>query len=138
MDMAVYSNKKCNCGRSYALLKDIEGRLQEYIVMGTGHLVPVSILNMHSDVFDNVNQFQFYQEKKGEVIFNVVRRTTYTDRDTEYIQRELYNKLGADVNLIIHFVDHIPRTKSGKYRFLIQKLPIEFGDCKYRCINGAV
>jgi phenylacetate-CoA ligase len=30
----------------------------------------------------------------------------------------------------IRFVDHIPRTQSGKYRFLIQKLPIEFGDAE--------
>lgn len=28
----------------------------------------------------------------------------------------------------IRFIDKTPRTARGKYRFLIQKLPIEFGD----------
>jgi len=28
----------------------------------------------------------------------------------------------------IKIVKNIPRTKSGKFRYLIQKLPIEFGD----------
>ena len=128
MDLAVPASGKCECGRDYPLLKKVEGRLQELIVTGTGRLISMTAINMHSDVFDNVKQFQFYQEKKGEVIFNIVRKQSYTDQDTEYIRKELYKKLGDDVNLIIRFVDHIPRTQRGKYRFLIQKLPIEFGD----------
>ena len=128
MDLAVPANGKCECGRDCPLLKKVEGRLQELIVTGTGRLISMTAINMHSDVFDNVKQFQFYQEKKGEVIFNIVRKQSYTDHDTEYIRKELYKKLGDDVNLIIRFVDHIPRTQRGKYRFLIQKLPIEFGD----------
>jgi phenylacetate-CoA ligase len=128
MDLATLANKKCKCGRDYQLLKNVEGRLQEFIVTGTGRLISMTAINMHSNVFDNVKQFQFYQEKKGEVFFNIVKKQTYTHRDTEYIRRELYKKLGDDVNLIIRFVDHIPLTRRGKYRFLIQKLPIGFGD----------
>ena len=128
MDMGVYTSSKCSCGRNYPLLKRVEGRLQELIVTGTGRLVSMTAINMHSDVFDNVKQFQFYQDTKGEVIFNVVKKATYTERDTQYIRSELSKKLGDDMKLQIRFVDQIPRTKSGKYRFLIQKLPIEFGD----------
>lgn len=128
MDLATLSNTRCECGRNYPLLKKVEGRLQELIITGTGRLISMTAINMHSDVFDNVKQFQFYQEKKGEVIFNIVKKDTYTERDTKYIRSELYKKLGEDVNLIIRFVDDISRTPSGKYRFLIQKLPIEFGD----------
>jgi len=128
MDLGVFSSKKCQCGRQYQLLERIEGRLQELIVTRTGRLISMTAINMHSDVFDNIKQFQFYQDKKGEVIFNVVKKNTYTGKDTEYIKRELYKKLGDDMKLEIRFLDHIPRTKSGKYRFLIQKLPIEFGE----------
>ncbi len=128
MDLAVPIDIKCKCGRNYSLLKRVEGRLQELIVTGTGRLISMTAINMHSDVFENVKQFQFYQDKPGEVIFNIVKKETYTEQDTAYIQRELHKKLGKDMNLIIGFVDNIPHTKRGKYRFLIQKLPIEFGD----------
>ncbi len=128
MDLAVRSNSTCECGRSYPLLKRVEGRLQEFIVTGTGRLVSMVAINMHSNIFDNIRQFQFYQDKKGEVVFNIVKKETYTDKDSEYIRKELSKKLGDDVNLGLHFVDNIPRTKSGKYRFLIQKLPVAFGD----------
>lgn len=40
------------------------------------------------------------------------------------IQEAAGNKL--DVKVV--YVDGIPRTKRGKYRFLIQKIPIKFGD----------
>ncbi|MDZ4245764.1 MAG: phenylacetate--CoA ligase family protein, partial [Dehalococcoidia bacterium] len=91
---------------------------------------------MHSNVFDNVEQFQFYQEKKGEVVFNIVRKDSYTERDTEYIRSELLKKLGDDVRLEISFVNHIPRTGRGKYRFLVQKLPVEFGSSAVSSEDG--
>ena len=128
MDLAIPSNAKCECGRNYPLLKSVEGRLQELITTRTGRLISMTAINMHSDVFDNVKQFQFHQDEKEEVTFNIVRGDTYTQRDTEYIRKELQKKLGNDINLVIRFVDHIPRTRSGKHRFLIQKLPINFGD----------
>lgn len=127
-DMGVYADPKCNCGRKYPLLKKVEGRLQEFIITKNNRLISMTAINMHSDVFDNVKQFQFYQDTKEKVVFNIVIKGTYTDRDTNYIQRELYKKLGDDVKLEIRFVEHIPRTKSGKYRFLIQKLPVDFSN----------
>lgn len=128
MDLGIFSTKKCRCGRQYQLLERIEGRLQELIVTKAGRLISMTAINMHSDVFDNIKQFQFYQDKKGEVIFYAVEKNTYTKRDTEYIKGELYKKLGDDIKLEIRFVDHIPRTRSGKYRFLIQELPMEFAE----------
>lgn len=128
-DLAIKANGVCTCNREYPLLKKVEGRwLQEFIITKNNRPISITAINMHSDVFDNVEQFQFYQDRKEEVVFNIVRRGTYTDRDTEYIKRELIKKLGDDINLIIRFVDHIPRTERGKYNFLIQKLPIEFGE----------
>ena len=127
-DLAVVSNEKCKCGRKYRLLQRIEGRLQELIVTKNDRLISMTQINMHSDVFDNVKQFQFYQDTKGELVFNIVKKDSYTDRDTQYIIEELYKKLGEDVDLTIKCVNEIPRTQSGKYRFLIQKLPIEFSD----------
>ena len=127
-DLAVWTNKKCSCGRELPLIKRIEGRSQELVVTKKGNLISMTAINMHSDVFDNVKRFQFVQERKGNVVMNIIKKPSYTDKDTEYILSELYKKMGAGVDLEIVFVDEIPKTKRGKYRFLIQKLPIEFGD----------
>ncbi len=128
MDLGTFSRQKCSCGRNHIIIKKIEGRLQEFIVSSKGRYISMVAINMHSDVFDNVKQFQFYQEKKGEVFFNVVKKDNYTKLDSDKIKKELSKKLGDDVDLKIKFMENIPRTPSGKYRFLIQKLNLKFGD----------
>lgn len=124
MDIGTYSDKKCSCGRNYHLFNSIHGRDQEFIITRTGRYISMVALNMHSDVFDNVRQFQFYQDTAGEVIMYIVKNTQYTEKDTEYIRNELFKKLGYDITLTISFVPEIKQNASGKCRFLVQKLPI--------------
>ena len=83
---------------------------------------------MHTHVFDNVQQLQFYQKIKGEVVLRVVKSETYSEQDTIQINKELSEKLGNDMELSIEFVDKISRTGRGKYKFLIQKLQIDKGN----------
>jgi len=123
-DIGVYTTKKCICNRNYPLFKEIKGRTQDYVITKDDKLVSISTLNTHSDVFDNVEQFQFYQEKKGEVLLYLVKMKTYTKNDTENIKKNLNEKLGEDFKLSIKFVDKIPRTMRGKHNYLIQKIPI--------------
>lgn len=127
-DQSVWAKGDCACRRKYPRLKTVRGRwLQEFIITKNNRPISITAINMHSDVFDNVAQFQFYQDRKEEVVFNIVKKPAYTDHDTEYIRKELGKKLGGDIDLIIRFVDNIPRTERGKYRFLIQKLPVKPG-----------
>ena len=123
MDLGTISDEECKCERKYRLIKHIEGRLQEFVVTKTGRLISMVAINMHSDVFDHVKQFQFYQDTLGEVTLNIVRCVSYSEIETNYIHDELLKKMGDNVNLTLTFVDNIPQTKQGKHRFLIQKLP---------------
>jgi phenylacetate-CoA ligase len=122
MDLGTFSDEECKCGRKYKLIKNIEGRLQEFIVTKTGRLISMTAINMHSDVFDHVKQFQFYQDNPGEVMLNIIKCASYSEIDTKYIHEELLKKMGNDVNLTLKFVDNIPQTRQGKHRFLIQNL----------------
>ncbi|MDD3215237.1 MAG: AMP-binding protein [Methanoculleus sp.] len=125
MDAAVLGNAPCSCGRAYPLLEKVEGRLQEFIVTKDRRLIPMTAVNMHSGVFDNVAQFQFYQKREGEVLLRIVKRPRYTEEDTAWILRELGEKFEGDVDVTIRFVAKIPRTRLGKYQFLIQDLPLD-------------
>jgi len=125
-DMVEYTNNECSCGRKLPLVKRIEGRLQELIVAENGNLISMAAINMHSDVFDNVEQFRFYQDTPGEVTFRLIKKNSYTEYDTAHILQELQRKMKNQVDIKIDFVEEIPRTGRGKYTFLVQKLPIEF------------
>ncbi|MFW5638954.1 MAG: phenylacetate--CoA ligase family protein [Methanoculleus sp.] len=125
MDLATAATGPCTCGRHYPLLERVEGRLQDFIVTNNHRLISMTAVNMHSDVFDNVVQFQFYQERAGEVLLRIIKKPGYNDWDTEYILGELDKKFEGDVDVTIHFVTEIPRTRRGKYQFLVQKLPLD-------------
>jgi phenylacetate-CoA ligase len=128
MDVAVLGKDSCTCGRQYPILEKVEGRLQEFIVTRSGHLISVTPINYESEAFENIRQFQMYQEEVGELIMKVVRKPAYTEKDTRQLTAELRCQLGDGVNVHIHFVDEIPRTEGGKFRYLIQKIPISIGD----------
>lgn len=114
------------CGREYPLIKDVKGRwIQEMIVGNYGSLISTTALNMHSDVFKNVERFQFFQEKKGEVILNIIKKSSYTSNDSQRIIHALNKKMGDDIKIDIIFVDDIPLTKNGKHKLLIQKLNLQ-------------
>jgi len=128
-DIAIRGPQRCeSCGRPVQILERIEGRLQEFIQTGTGRLISMTQINMHSDVFDNVRQFQFHQNEAGKVTFRIVRKPSYTDDDTARIRRELEAKLGNDMQLTIEFVGQISPLPSGKVGFLHQELSLAHGD----------
>lgn len=110
------------CGRNFQLLESVEGRVQDTLISKTGRHIPVPSTSIHSDVFNNVNIFQFYQDTQGRVLLRVVKKDSYSNRDTAQLYSEVKHKLGEDMEFEIVFVDHISKTSSGKYRVLDQKL----------------
>jgi phenylacetate-CoA ligase len=130
MDRAVRGPAQCAaCGRQFPLLSRLSGRQQEVIVTRTGRYISMTAINMHDDIFDCLRQFQFRQERPGEVVFHYVSKGgPLPAAELAKIERGLAAKLGSDVTLASQQVPEIPRTRSGKYRFLDQRLPIRYGD----------
>jgi len=127
-DLGVYTEEKCPCGRNHPLLKKIEGRVQDFVISKTKKLVPFTrIHHLVAESSQNVKECQFYQDAEGKLVLNIVKTQHYTDSDSQNIQKGFKKILGDEFNLTIRFVDQIPCTKRGKFQFLIQKLPIEFG-----------
>jgi phenylacetate-CoA ligase len=128
-DLAQKGDSYChNCGRQFQLLQNIDGRLQEMIISRTGRYVSMTAINMHSNVFEHVKQFQFHQVTAGQVKFMIIRKPNYSDRDTQRIYVDLSKKLGSDIDLEIVFTDQISKPPNGKFRFLKQELEIRYGE----------
>jgi len=129
-DLAVLKGYGCqSCGRPYQIWKKIEGRwIQEFIVTSTNQYISTTSINMHDDIFDHIEQFQFYQKEKGFVIFRFIPKDSCDIKVIKDMKRRLLVKLGKDVDLQMRPVKEIPLTSRGKHRFLIQEMKIEYGD----------
>jgi phenylacetate-CoA ligase len=125
-DLGIYTKKKCPCGRHYPLLKKIEGRLQEFVISKTKQLVPLTgVYSLVASCSSNVRECQLFQDKVGELVLNIVKTQNYSKADDEIIKKSFKKRFGNQFNLTFCYVNQIPRTKGGKYQFLIQKLPIK-------------
>ncbi|XVH32236.1 phenylacetate--CoA ligase family protein [Haloferacaceae archaeon DSL9] len=127
-DIGRLGDSSCKCGRSYQILESVEGRVQEMFIGDDGR--PIPLTGAYSQVgksSSNVKNAQFYQDEPGEVSLRLVVSDQYTEQDQKQILSDLsgrYDGLMFEVEII----DQIERTQSGKKRFLIQELPIEFTD----------
>ncbi len=129
LDYARKGPHRCStCGRQFQLLDAVIGRSHEFIVTSTGRHISMTAINMHDDIFDGLRQFQFAQTKMGEVTFCYVPKTQLPREELDRIRRGLMVKLGDDLVLDMKEVAEIPRTPSGKLRFLDQRLPVRYGD----------
>jgi phenylacetate-CoA ligase len=128
-DFAVLKGRRCRtCGRPYAVWSRIEGRLQEFVVTGTGRYISMTAVNFHDDIFDRIAQFQFHQRERGRVTFRYVPKDGCRPADLEDVRRRLAGKLGDDTEIAFEKVDRIGPTARGKHRFLVQELELEYGD----------
>lgn len=124
-DRAVHSNNRARAEFDYRLFARIDGRLQELVFTRSGRTISMTAINMHDNTFDSIAQFQFCQEVPGQLVMNVVPRSTFGEVERTLIESRLRAKLGEDMDLWVNVVDRIPLTPSGKMRFLIQKCCLE-------------
>lgn len=124
-DWATLGPERCECGRSYKLLKETYGRWhQEMLVGRLDNLISVTALNVHTDVFDNVQQLQFYQREKGKVELRLKRKSSYSERDSARILAALDEKMGDTMEVSLSFTDEISLMPRGKFRFVIREIDV--------------
>ena len=122
-DYASWIDEPCKCGRSWSRISIIEGRwLQEHLIGQNQELVSLTALNMHSDVYEKLQQMQFYQDEPGVVQLNVVSDDDFTKEDEQQIIGELGGKLGAGFRLEVKQMKRLHQTQAGKTPYLIQKI----------------
>jgi phenylacetate-CoA ligase len=124
-DWALVGAARCICGKPYKLIKETRGRWHQEMLIGRmDNLISVTALNVHTNVFDRVQQIQFYQCERGKVELRIKRRRDYCERDSLNILDALNEKMGDTVEISLSFVDEIPLSPRGKARLVIQELKI--------------
>ena len=121
-DFGIYK-KKCECGRNCFLLKEIQGKCKKkYIYTKDNRKIPFTSINIDFKIFNNVERFQFYQNKKGVLVLRLIKTKKYSNDDAKKIKKQLNSIFKNDIDLKIELVDNISGIKSGKFSYLVQDL----------------
>ncbi len=124
-DVTALKKKGCSCGRAFPLMEDITTKAEDIITTADGRLISSSILTHPFKPMHNVAESQIIQEDLENIRIKIVKLPEYSDEDSQYLIKELKKRLGVDMNIHLEFVDSIPRTKAGKFRWVISNVPLE-------------
>lgn len=86
-------------------------------------MVSPSILTHPFKPFDEIVKSQVIQESDSEFVVKVVAGSDFSpDREAQLV-RSLQERLGSGVNIAVLRVSDIPPEPSGKFRWVISKVP---------------
>jgi len=124
-DLATATDPVCSCGRGLPLIGEIQGRTQAIIIGTNGCFLPGTYFaHFLKDYGHIVRQFQVVQERLGAIEFKVVRGPRFSAAALQPILDRFRQQLGADMNVNVEYVDHIPLGRTGKHRHSVSRLQI--------------
>jgi phenylacetate-CoA ligase len=120
-DLGALIEEKCSCGRGLPLMKLEGGRKRNFAISKKGSLIPITLIDI-PNATDNLWQFQFIQEKKGQLHLNIIKKDSFSKDDLDKIKMKLDEKFGMDMDVFIHFTTSVQRTTNRKTPVFIQRM----------------
>jgi phenylacetate-CoA ligase len=122
-DTAVPSDRVCSCGRTYPLLKQITGRVADYLKTPEGEWISgISLTENFATLIPGLHQVQIIQEEPDFLRLRTVRGRDFNDASVQHITELIQQRFGPRMKFAIEYIDAIKPEPSGKYRFSIYRV----------------
>jgi phenylacetate-CoA ligase len=118
-DIAVLDDRRCACGRGLPLLREIQGRSNDFVVAANGTIMQGAALTYLIRDMKGIEAFKIVQESLQLTRVFLVVEKAFDRAQSIDIVVNFRRRLGDSVNIQIEFVDEIKSEKSGKYRYII-------------------
>jgi phenylacetate-CoA ligase len=121
-DMGSLSDIPCSCGRNLRLLKNVEGRTMDIIRAPNGNCLGGTFWTFLFKSKPGIKAFQVIQEKIDEINVKYIKDNSVNSIPLDVFAEYIANRCGSDFQIHFEEVVDIPKTASGKTRFIISKL----------------
>lgn len=119
-DIASISDETCACGRRLPLIKQLEGRLNDFLIGIDNRKVHPNVANYIIRLNANIIQYKVVQAATKALQVSVVAQVTLDDAAKDKIISDFSDRLG-NVGISINQVPNIAPEKSGKRRYIISE-----------------
>ena len=110
----------CACGRSFPMVKQVEGRLDDYILTADGR--KITRLGHVFAGISNIAEAQIVQERIGEVCIFVVPLGHFGEAEKAKLRNKAAQRLGEDMRIAIQIAPQIERGRTGKLQLVVRRL----------------
>ncbi|KAA3632298.1 MAG: phenylacetate--CoA ligase family protein [Calditrichaeota bacterium] len=124
-DMGVAVEGDCDCGRELPRLDIAGGRVTDFLVTADSRVVSGAAMTIYFvATVAGIAQAQLIQKAKDELHLKIVKSKKFTTETEPEIEQNVKNFFGEKMKHTIEYVDSIPTTASGKYRFSISEIDV--------------
>lgn len=120
-DLATIADSSCACGRPGRVVRAVDGREEDYVLLPNGARVG-RLDHVFKDLV-RVREAQIVQRADGALCVRVVPRPGYSAADEAQLLAELRKRVGEQIAVAIQIVEVLERGPSGKLRFVISEVP---------------
>lgn len=107
---------RCPCGRHFPVVERINGRVEDYLLTADGRRVFLA-----SDIVDSIGAVESQiRQRSRDAIHILCVPSKSRPLDEVDLRRRARAVLGEEMQVTIEQVDRIPRTVSGKLRFVVR------------------
>jgi phenylacetate-CoA ligase len=121
-DLGVLSDRACRCGRGLPLLESVRGRTTDLVVAEDGTVMHALALIYAVRDVPGVHNFRIVQEDLHHTRVLLVTDDGFPDASEALMKQRLSERLGAGVRISMERVEQIPRSRSGKHRYVESKV----------------
>lgn len=126
-DAATLKKHRCSCGRTLRLLDTVTGKAEDMVVTPGGRMIPGPLLSFAFKGISGITRSQLIQDRPDELRVRLVVGDGFQRREEARIRGGLCERIGGDVAIVFEYVDEIPLSSRGKYRWIVSSVPLTWG-----------
>ena len=122
-DITSFIPETCACGRHMPRIQNISTKVEDIIVTPSGNMISSSSLTHPFKLINGIRKSQIIQDDINNIRLRIVTDSTFNDSDKNVLLDNFKYRVGSDINITVEVLDDIKSEKSGKYRWVISKVP---------------
>lgn len=125
-DAGTLSEAPCPCGRGLPVLESLLGRVHDILTTPDGRYLPGEFFPHLMKDFVGVERFQVLQDTRDRLTLRLQPNAQHAPRETAQIEQAIHQAMGPGVTVTVKQVDRLTPLPSGKHRFTISRVPVDF------------
>lgn len=121
-DVAVPTERRCECGRGLPLLERVEGRSYDVVVTADGRSIGGFFWSWLSRLVPGIRRFQVEQRDRGGVVFRIVPGPEWRDEHRNLLRKKIREEIGPEFRVDFRLVDEIPLTPAGTSKYIVSRI----------------
>jgi len=119
-DTAIWRDKQCECRRQSAVIKWIEGRVEDFVVTPENRKI-CRFDYIFKDT-SGIKEAQIVQKERGSIVIRIIPRGNYSTATEEILEEEIRARISSSLVVNFEYVENIPRSESGKFQAVISEI----------------